>query len=153
VKRSVLLLVAAVFALLMVSGVAIARTVHCDGGKCRGTNNNDTMYGTGGRDTINSLMGADLVRGYGRGDTLNGDGGRDRLSGGNGDDEVNGGDRDDVVIGNDGVDRLNAGNGDDRGEAADGEFDAVSCGSGGNDIVIYDRGLDSLSKCEIKRRR
>jgi Ca2+-binding RTX toxin-like protein len=66
---------------------------------------------------------------------------------------VNGGDADDVVIGNDGNDRLNAGNGDDRVEAADGEFDPISCGSGTHDIAVFDRGVDSLSKCEIKRGR
>jgi hypothetical protein len=153
VKRSVLLLVAATVALLLVSGVAIARTVNCDGGLCRGTNSNDTMYGSSGRDTIYSLRGADLVRGDGGADSVNGDGGRDRLSGGRGNDEVNGGDADDVVAGNSGRDALNAGNGDDRVEAVDGMVDNISCGNGRHDIAVFDAGLDHLRKCEIRRPR
>ena len=66
---------------------------------------------------------------------------------------MNGDDDDDVVIGNGANDRLNAGNGDDRVEAADENFDAISCGSGRYDIVIFDRRLDSVIKCEIKRPR
>jgi hypothetical protein len=153
VKRSVLLLLAVAVALLLVSGVAIARTFTCGGNPCRGTNNNDTIYGTDARNNVFSLRGADLVRGYGGADSLNGDGGRDRLSGGKGGDEVYGGDADDVVIGNNGHDSLNAGNGDDRVEAADEEQDGVSCGSGTHDIAVIDRGLDNHSKCEVVRRR
>src|SRR5919199_6496102 len=109
-KRSVLLLVAVAVALLLASGVALAKTFHCNGGLCRGTNNNDTIYGSDARDPIYSLRGADLVRGNGSADSLNGDGGRDRLSGGRGNDTVNGGDDDDLVAGNTGFDALNAGN-------------------------------------------
>ena len=152
-KRSVLLLVAVAVTLLMVSGVAIARTVYCDGGYCRGTNDNDTMYGSGGRDNIYSLRGADLVRGKGGADSVNGDGGRDRLSGGRGNDEVNGGDADDVVAGNSGYDALNGGNGDDRVEAVDGLRDQISCGNGSHDIVVFDAGLDDFRECEIRKPR
>jgi Ca2+-binding RTX toxin-like protein len=153
VKRSVLLLLAVTMALLLVSGVAIARTFSCDGGYCRGTNSNDTIYGSGGRDNIYSLRGADLVRGKGGADSVNGDGGRDRLSGGKGNDEVNGGDADDVVAGNSGYDALNGGNGDDRVEAVDGLRDQISCGNGRNDIVVFDAGIDVFRKCEIRRPR
>ena len=61
-RRSALLLAAMAVALLLVSGVALARTVNCDGGRCRGTDA-DTMYGSNGRDPIYSLKGPDLVRG------------------------------------------------------------------------------------------
>jgi Ca2+-binding RTX toxin-like protein len=126
VKRAGLLIVAAAVALLLVSGIAVALTFTCNQNKCRGTNGNDTIYGTRVGNSIHSLEGADLVRGNGGRDRLSGDGGNDRL---------------------------NAGNGDDRVEAADGNIDAISCGSGRHDIVIFDRRLDSVTRCEIKRRR
>jgi hypothetical protein len=148
VKRSVLLLLAVMVALLLASGVAIARTFNCDGGLCRGTDSSDTMYGSSGRDNIYSREGADLVRGNGGSDSVNGDGGRDRLSGGRGNDEVNGGDADDVVAGNSGFDAMNGGNGDDRMEAVDGMEDNISCGNGSHDIAVFDAGLDHLRECE-----
>jgi serralysin len=154
VKRSVLLLLAVVVGLLLVSGVAIARTINCDGGQCRGTNSSDTMYGSGGRDNIYSLRGADLVRGNGGSDSVNGDGGRDWLSGGRRNDEVNGGDDDDVVAGNSGFDAMNGGNGDDRMEAVDGMEDRISCGNGTHDIVVFDRRIDIIRdrrECEDRR--
>jgi hypothetical protein len=57
VKRSLLLLVAMAVALHLASGVAIACTVNCDEGTCRGTNSNDSMYGGHGRDNIRSSKG------------------------------------------------------------------------------------------------
>jgi len=135
VKRSVLLLLAVTVALLLASGVAIARTFNCDGGLCRGTNSSDTMYGSSGRDNIYSLGGADLVRGNG------------------GSDSVNGGDADDVVAGNSGFDAMNGGNGDDRMEAVDGMEDQISCGNGSHDIAVFDAGIDHLSECEDQRPR
>ena len=126
-KRAGLLIIAvAVALLLVVSSIAVARTFTCNQNRCRGTNDRDTISGNRIGNTIRSLEGADLVRGNGGRDSLHGDGGKDRLSGGNGDDRV---------------------------EAADGNFDAISCGSGRHDIVIFDRRLDSVIKCEIKRRR
>src|ERR1051325_3633803 len=118
--RAVLLLLAVAMTLLIASGVAFALTVNCNGGKCRGTNDRDTMYGSNRRDNIHSLDGADLVRANGDSDSVSGDGGKDRLSGGTGNDEVFGGDDDDLVAGNKGFDTLNAGKGDDRIEAVDG---------------------------------
>ncbi|HEU4493877.1 MAG TPA: calcium-binding protein [Rubrobacteraceae bacterium] len=153
-KRSILLVVAMAMALLMVSGVAIARTVYCDGGKCRGTNTRDTMYGTEGRDIINSLEGADLARGKGGADTLKGDGGKDRLSGGKGNDVVYGSDDDDRVAGNSGFDALSGGNADDLILAVDGMTDQITCGNGRHDIVFFDRGVDNLrdrGECEVRR--
>jgi Ca2+-binding RTX toxin-like protein len=150
VRRSVLLLAAVAVALTLASGVALARTIDCDGGKCRGTNNKDTMYGSPRHDTMYGLRGADLMRGNGSADSVNGDGGRDRLSGGRGNDTVNGGDDDDVVAGNTGTDTLNAGNGDDRVEAADGRRDYISCGNGSHDLVIFDAGKDRFRECEIR---
>ena len=96
VRRSVLLVAAVAVALTLASGVALARTIDCDGGKCRGTNNKDTMYGSPRHDAMYGFRGADLMRGNGGADSVNGDGGRDRLSGGRGNDTVNGGDDDDA---------------------------------------------------------
>ena len=152
-KRSVLLLLVVTMALLLTSGVAIALTFNCDGGLCRGTDSSDTMYGSSGRDNIYSLGGADLVRGNGGADSVNGDGGRDRLSGGRGNDEVNGGDDDDLVAGNPGFDALNGGNGDDRIEAVDGMQDFITCGHGRHDLAVFDRGIDHLRDCEVRRPR
>src|SRR5215212_893612 len=154
--RAVFLLLAVAVALLMASGVALAKTFHCDGGRCRGTNSADTIYGSAKRDAIYSLGGADLVRGDGGADSINGDGGRDRLSGGHGNDGVFGGDDDDLVAGNKGFDTLNAGNGDDRIEAVDGMTDQITCGNGSHDIVVFDRRIDNLRdrrECEVKRPR
>jgi Ca2+-binding RTX toxin-like protein len=150
VKRAGLLLAAVAVVLILASGVALARTVYCDGGRCDGTNNNDTMYGSSKRDVMYGFRGADLMRGDGGADSVNGDGGRDRLSGGGRDDTVNGGDGDDVVAGNPGNDALNAGNGDDRVEAADGMRDVITCGNGNNDLVIFDAGVDRFRECEIR---
>jgi len=153
VRRSVLLLAVVAVVLVLASGVALARTINCDGGRCLGTNNNDTMYGSSHRDTMYGLRGADLMRGNGRADSVNGDGGRDRLSGGRGDDTVNGGDADDVVAGNSGNDTLNAGNGDDRVEAVDEMSDGITCGNGNNDVAVFDAGLDNVRECEIRHPR
>jgi Ca2+-binding RTX toxin-like protein len=153
VKRTVLLFVAITVVLVLASGVALARTVFCDGGRCFGTNNPDTMYGSSRQDAMYGLKGADLMRGDGKDDSVNGDGGRDKLVGGRGRDTVNGGDGDDRVIGSPGHDKLNAGNGDDRVEAVDGMWDAISCGNGRHDLVFFDRGLDFLRECEIRRAR
>jgi Ca2+-binding RTX toxin-like protein len=152
VRRSVLLLAGVSLVLVLASGVALARTINCDGGRCVGTNDRDSMYGSSKRDTIYGLKRADLLRGNGRADSVNGDGGRDRLSGGTGNDTVNGGDDDDLVAGNRGFDGLNAGNGDDRIKAVDGMTDQIRCGFGSHDIVVFDAGIDRLrdrNQCEV----
>jgi RTX calcium-binding nonapeptide repeat (4 copies) len=153
VRRSVLLLaVVSLVLVLLASGVALALTINCDGGKCVGTTNKDSMYGSSMRDTIFGLKRADLMRGNGGADTVNGDGGRDRLSGGKANDVVNGGDDADLVAGNRGFDGLNAGNGDDRIEAVDGMTDQIRCGFGSHDIVVFDAGIDRLrdrNQCEV----
>jgi Ca2+-binding RTX toxin-like protein len=151
VRRATLVLAVVAAMLIVASGVAVARTITCDGGRCDGTNNKDTMYGSARHDAMFGYRGGDLMRGDGGRDFVNGDGGRDRLSGGQKDDTVNGGDDDDVVVGNPGNDQLNAGNGDDRVEAADGMRDHISCGNGRHDIVVFDAGLDRIRECEVER--
>ena len=62
-------------------------------------------------------------------------------------------DGEDVVIGNPGNDRLSGGTDSVRIEAADGTRDAISCGNGPRDVVVFDSGLDRFSDCEILKRR
>jgi Ca2+-binding RTX toxin-like protein len=71
------------------SGVALAKTVRCDGGYCFGTNRHDAIF---------AKDGGDFVSGRGR-DNLNGQDGNDRVLGGWGDDWVKGGRHDDTVKG------------------------------------------------------
>ena len=57
------------------------------------------------------------------------------------------------MIGNPGNDRLSGGTDGVRIEAADGTRDAISCGNGPRDVVVFDSGLDRFSDCEILQRR
>jgi Ca2+-binding RTX toxin-like protein len=95
-------------AMLLVSGVAYALTVQCDGvgdqdpdpGECRGTNRNDDITGSqvddyildlGGRDEVTGRRGDDIVDGGGGSDEITGGLGGDILVGGVGPDEIEGG--------------------------------------------------------------
>ena len=155
--RRLFVLVVVASAVLAAGGTALAERVACNGGKCVGSHGPDSMYGSGVRDEIYSLKGGDLVRANAGSDFVNGDGGDDRLVGGRGDDAVHGSDGEDVVAGNPGNDRLTGGTGSDRIEAADGTRDAISCGNGPRDVVVFDRGLDrfpdGLSDCEVPKPR
>ena len=66
---------------------------------------------------------------------------------------MNGGDGDDLVAGNPGFDSLTGGNGDDHMEAVDGMQDFIICGHGRHDIAVFDRGIDHLRNCEVRRPR
>ena len=149
VRRLVLFLAIMATVLLVAAGAALAATLACNGGRCTGSNNADTLYGSPRHDAIYSLKGADLVRGNAGDDLLNGDGGWDRLVGGMGDDTVNGSDGEDIVAGNSGHDWLNGGTGNDRIEAVDGMRDKISCGPGARDRLIFDKGLDRFAGCEF----
>jgi hypothetical protein len=46
-------------------------------------------------------------------------------------------------------DTLNGGCGNDRIKAKGGERDTVNCGRGAEDVAFFDRGMDSVSNCEI----
>jgi Ca2+-binding RTX toxin-like protein len=150
VKRLIFLFTVTIVGLTLVFGaVAVAKTLACGGGGCYGTDKPDTMYGSSSRDLMYGLKGSDLMRGNGGDDYINGDGGRDRLAGGSGNDTVVGGAGGDVIAGNGGNDRLNGGKGNDRIEAADGRRDWIDCGSGNEDVLVFDSGLDSFTRnCE-----
>jgi Ca2+-binding RTX toxin-like protein len=93
-RRTVLVLTVMAAAILLASGVALAKNVRCpnrDHHLCVGTNRSDTMTGTNRSDTIEARGGDDTVFGRGRRDRLFGDGGDDHLDGGPGNDVLDGG--------------------------------------------------------------
>src|SRR3712207_2885025 len=98
-RRSALLLVIMALALLVASGVALAKTINCNGGLCFGTKKPDSIFGTNRHDTVFARAGGDFVSGAGGADDLNGEYGNDKVLGGRGDDWVKGGRHDDMVKG------------------------------------------------------
>jgi Ca2+-binding RTX toxin-like protein len=102
-----------------------------------GSSKGDTIKGDTSNDFLNGIQGNDGVIGRGGNDTVVGMDGKDTLVGGPGEDD------------------FDAGGGADRIEAAEkvAEPDSISCG-GGNDIVFFDQGIDTLlnaNACENKR--
>ena len=130
----VALLVVAV-ALLLGSGVVLARSITCTGGVCLGTKKADVMTGSVGTDQIK------------------GRGGADSIDGGNGNDTIDGGGNDTIVdigIVPD-VDHITGGKGDDIIDVREGDPtdtpDQVDCGPG-TDTVFVDA-TDTRLNCEI----
>src|SRR5215216_7694265 len=66
---------------ILLSGVVLAVTKHCNH-NCRGTGGDDYLTGSGSNNTLSGLGGADTVKGVGGTDLLFGDPGGDGLSGG-----------------------------------------------------------------------
>ncbi len=122
-RRMVVVLAAAVLALVVTSGVALADGMQGDGGNNRlvGTNDTDNISGGGGNDDI-----------FGKGDRdrLFGDAGADDVHGGNGGDRLQGGLGQDDLFGQTGNDFVNA---------IDLQVnDLVDCGEGEFDIAGID---------------
>ena len=142
-KESVLLLVvAAMVAVVLAAGVALAKDIKCRGtASCFGTSDADAMTGTradnqmfgeAGNDTMVGRGGADYLRGDEGADTLYGKVGDEQFLWGGGfdaggnyddtsDDVVYGGGGDDFIVGGfakGGVDHLYGGKGDDTIDAA-----------------------------------
>jgi Ca2+-binding RTX toxin-like protein len=152
---------------------------YCTADPCLGTDGVDLLGGTAEAETIDVLAGNDLVtalRGkdvvYGRegNDELDGHYGNDTIYGGPGTDLLYGAAHSDTVYGGKGADRIRAegydsegirahlpvdrsyGQGaNDRIVAFDGYKDIIDCGPGSEDTVVYDRNLDTIKNCEIKR--
>jgi hypothetical protein len=78
-----------------------------------GTEDDDTLTGTGGTDAIFGLGGNDALKGSGGNDCLDGAGGNDALKGGGGKDALKGGPGKDRLSGGPGKDRINCGGGKD----------------------------------------
>jgi Ca2+-binding RTX toxin-like protein len=121
-RRMVLLGGALLVAVIVLSGVALAKDI-------RGTFKQDELTGT------NQL---DRIYGLGAGDTIVGLGGNDDCYGGSGFDEVRCGPGNDRVDGGFGEDDLFGGPDNDKILAADGKVDYVNCGLGDNDTAYVD---------------
>jgi Ca2+-binding RTX toxin-like protein len=170
--RRILVMLAAMSAtVLMVSGVAYALAVTCDGtgdrdpdtGECRGTAEDDVITGTALRDVIFALNGFDDVFAGDGNDELNGGLLGDELFGQNGTDTYFAGRGSDELSENSvqtGDDQMNAGSGSDymeggpgndtlRGEDGDesGNSDiryTVMFGDEGNDLLFGGKGDDAM---------
>ena len=151
-RRAAILLAAIALAMVVGSGVAVAATIRCDGGRCSGTNRPDSIFGTNRHDAIFAKDGGDFVSGRRSADNLNGEDGDDLVLGGWGDDWVKGGRHDDVVWGNLGNDRITGGSGDNVIRAGDGMRDLIVCGDNSWNLIVFDRHLDRFSNCVFSRR-
>src|SRR5215216_1864893 len=69
---------------LLAGGAALAATINCTGGECRGTAEDDKITGTGGNDQIFGLRGRDQITG----DPFGSKAGNDELRGGGGNDFI-----------------------------------------------------------------
>ncbi|MEN3109662.1 calcium-binding protein [Uliginosibacterium paludis] len=108
---------------------------------------NDTLYGFGGRDTLDGGEGDDYLFGGNDADKLQGGGGNDVIYGEVGGDAVDGGAGDDALFGGNDADNLQGGSGGDKlyGEngndtLAGGAGDDELIGGAGDDVYIFVRG-------------
>ena len=159
-RRTSLLLATMMLALLMASGVVIAKEIQgtrgddtltgttTAGDTIYGFNGTDKISGRGGDDDLYGGQRTDLLIGGADNDDLYGGDGNDELRGGAGDDDLYGGDGEDIITGNDGIDELSGGNNNDTINARDGGPDIVNCGGGLKDIVFFDPEDDVADDCE-----
>jgi uncharacterized repeat protein (TIGR01451 family) len=108
-----------------------------------GTNGDDSLVGTPGRDVIQALDGDDAVLGLGGNDLICGDEGDDELLGGTGRDRLLGDHDDDSLSGGRSRDELDGGNGAD--ELAGGRGDDTLAGGRGQDDLVGGADDDELS--------
>lgn len=120
-------------------------------GRIRGTGGNDTLNGTleadlidggGGNDRILGLAGADLLQGGAGNDIIFGGDGPDTAQGGIGNDRINGDGGDDLLNGEIGRDSLFGGAGRDT--LFGGEGDDSLFGDDGDDLLAGDTGADVM---------
>ncbi len=133
-RRVALLLAVAAAALMLASGVAIAKNFQGDGKDNRlvGTSNNDTIAGSGSDDNVS------------------GKGGQDRVYGNSGADNVSGGADPDDVFGGKGADDLFGNGGDDYINSTDNRLgDDIDCGPGFDKAVIDSRLSEALGNLAI----
>jgi Ca2+-binding RTX toxin-like protein len=140
-RRLLWVMVVGAVLVLVFAGVALAKVIECDGGRCEGTDRDDDIFGLGGqRDVFFALGGYDTVFGFV---------GDDELHGGEGGDTLHGGDDKDVYYGGDGSDRLDeqepsgyVARGNDVMNGGGGGD--LLFGRGGNDVLRGERGNESL---------
>ena len=118
-----MILAIAAAALVVCSGLAVAKTLNGGGG-------NDHLVGTNAKDTISGGGGDDDLSGQGAGDRVSGDSGNDDVHGNGGPDRVYGGTGSDDLYGNKGNDFHNA--------FDEQPNDTVRCGPGNADVAIID---------------
>ncbi|OSQ32540.1 Ig-like domain-containing protein [Thalassospira sp. MCCC 1A03138] len=106
-------------------------------------NPNDTVIGTGGRDTIITGDGNDYIDAAGGNDKISSGAGDDTIHGGSGKDIIDAGTGDDTIYGDGGRDTIYAGDGDDYVEA--GSSDDIVYGGAGNDTIYGGGGKDTIS--------
>lgn len=138
-RRMIMILAIAAAAIVVCSGLAVAKTVNGGGG-------NEHLVGTGAKDTISGGGGDDDLFGKGAGDRLSGDSGNDDVHGNGGPDRVYGGTGSDDLYGNKGNDFHNA--------FDEQPNDTVRCGPGNRDVAIIDiitqsGNEDRLFGCEL----
>jgi Ca2+-binding RTX toxin-like protein len=134
------------------AGVAFAAgVINCTGGRCEGTNRNDTFVGTNrvdlilakdGEDRAGANGGADELRGGNDDDTLFGEAGNDTYFGGKGRDFLGEFERPSAGTDDDGNDVMNGGDGPDRmsgGREAD-----ILNGQDASDVLFGNPGNDEL---------
>lgn len=134
-------------------GVARPQGAACDGGsfehphtlpvECAGNiNDYNIIQGTNGNDNLNGSSGKDLIFAYGGDDKVDASNGDDCIVAGPGDDKLDGSNGNDVVFGNEGDDKLDGGNGQDFLIAGSGNDNLF--GTNGNDYMIGGSGNDKL---------
>jgi len=151
VRRLILLMAAMGATVLLVSGVAYALSVQCDGtgdqdpdpGQCQGTDQNDVITGTAQRDVILALGGLDDVTALG---------GDDNVEGGRGGDDISGGVGADGLFGGGGPDDIRGGPGTTDASSPPNSFtcnlslpDGSAASTSGNQILFGDNGNDLLA--------
>jgi Ca2+-binding RTX toxin-like protein len=129
-RTTIVALAVVAVALLLASGVVVAKNITCTGGLCTGTKKADRLIGTEGDDEINGRGGGDVIIGDpvdGEGDdTLNGGGGNDLLS-----DPFDGIDVD-TMFGGKGNDVINV----RERLSGVGGADVIDCGPGEDTVVV-----------------
>lgn len=151
-RKTLAIMAALVFGVLLTSNVALADRIRCPGGVCRGSQQADVMTGTQGADQIFAEGGDDQISGRSGGDRINGGAGNDLIFGESEGDRLDGGVGNDRLVGGDGVDVIFGGSNNDTIDSASDEGlgalrDDVDCGEG-IDTVTADA-LDKVaSNCE-----
>ena len=171
-RRTLLLLATMVTGVLLVSGVAYALSVQCDGtgdqdphpGECRGTSNADRILGTdvgaeviialAGNDAVDPGLGNDEVYGHKGNDVVDGYHGHDTIYGGSGHDgsaegttfktatNLEGAEGSDKVYGGEGEDWIDAAAHDDTAGSVDRSY-----GEEGNDHIYTIDGNEDIINC------
>lgn len=144
-KRTIFVLALMGAATLLVAGTALAMTVRCSGGECRGTDMADRIFGSASKEVVYAGGGNDDLFGRRGDDLLKGDQGNDEVYGQSGDDRPKGGFGKDRVFGGPGNDLVRGGR---HNQTDDGVRDFLDCGDG-KDTVYYTPGVDVIKDCEV----